>query len=37
MAQVNAIRVVVIPEPASGLMLLGSMLGMGLLRRKLRG
>jgi hypothetical protein len=38
MAQVNAIRVVeVIPEPASGLMLLGSMLGIGLLRRKLHG
>jgi hypothetical protein len=27
----------VIPEPASGLMLLGSMLGLGVLRRKLRG
>jgi hypothetical protein len=27
----------VIPEPASGLMLLGSMLGLGLLRRKLHG
>jgi hypothetical protein len=36
-SQVNAIRVVVIPEPASGLMLLGSMLGIGLLRRKIYG
>lgn len=38
MAQLNAIRVIeVIPEPASGLMLLGSMLGLGVLRRKLHG
>ena len=37
MGQVNAIRVVVIPEPASGLLMLGSLFGIGLLRKKLHG
>jgi hypothetical protein len=38
MGHINAVRIIeVIPEPASGLMLLGSMLGIGLLRRKLHG
>ena len=35
---INAIRVVeVIPEPASGLMLLGAVAGLGLLRKKIHG
>lgn len=38
MGQLNAIRVVeVIPEPASGLLLLAGAAGLGLLRKKLRG
>jgi hypothetical protein len=36
-ALIDSFTLTQIPEPASGLMLLGSMLGLGLLRRKLHG